>query len=145
VSLVIANRPDAAGLAWAKEQGLPTLLIDHKQFSDRLSFEQALLEALDREKIELVVLAGFMRLLSAEFVARFPKRIINIHPSLLPAYKGLDTHKRVLEAGDKYHGCTVHIVTEALDDGPILAQSKLEVYAGDTPESLAERLLPLEH
>ena len=144
--LVLSNDPQAGGLAKATALGIPTAVVDHRPYKgDRAAFEAALLEPLLAAKPDLVALAGFMRVLTADFVARFEGRMLNIHPSLLPKYKGLNTHARAIEAGDAEAGCTVHEVTAALDDGPILGQARVPVLPGDTPETLAARILPLEH
>jgi len=143
--LVVANRPDAAGLERAAALGLPTACIDHRAFANRADFEAALGVALAGAQAELICLAGFMRVLTAEFVTRWRGRMLNIHPSLLPLFPGLDTHARALDAGMAVHGATVHEVTPALDAGPILGQAVIAVERGDTPESLAARLLPMEH
>lgn len=144
--LVLSNDPQAGGLAKATAMGIPTAVVDHRPFQgDRAAFEAALLEPLLAAKPDLVALAGFMRVLTADFVAKFEGRMLNIHPSLLPKYKGLNTHARAIEAGDTEAGCTVHEVTAALDDGPILGQARVPVLPGDTPETLAARILPLEH
>jgi phosphoribosylglycinamide formyltransferase-1 len=142
---VISNRPDAAGLAWAKEQGIPALGLDHKLYENREHFEGQLQGVLSMSRVDIVALAGFMRLLTPAFVNRWHDRIINIHPSLLPSFKGLHTHERVLEAGVKITGCTVHFVRPEMDDGPIIGQAAVVVEAGDTPETLAERVLAAEH
>ncbi|WP_110278953.1 phosphoribosylglycinamide formyltransferase [Loktanella sp. PT4BL] len=144
--LVMSNDPQAGGLAKARAMNIPTLAIDHKPYGkDRAAFEAALQKALETAKPDIICLAGFMRILTPEFTAKWEGRMLNIHPSLLPKYKGLHTHARALEAGDSEHGCSVHEVTAALDDGPILGQARITVHAGDTPETLATRLLPLEH
>ena len=144
--LVLSNVPQAGGLARARALGIPTAVVDHRPFrGDRPAFEAAMLEKLHAARTDLVALAGFMRVLSAEFVRHFEGRMLNIHPSLLPKYKGLDTHARALAAGDTEVGCTVHQVTAALDDGPILGQARAPVRPGDTPDTLAARVLPLEH
>ncbi len=146
VCLVLSNDPQAGGLAKAHALGIPTVVVDHRPFKgDRAAFEAALLEPLLAAKPDLVALAGFMRVLTADFVAQFEGRMLNIHPSLLPKYKGLNTHARAIDAGDTEAGCTVHEVTAALDDGPILGQARVPVMPDDTPETLAERILPLEH
>ena len=145
VKAVISNRPGAKGLEWAAAQGIPTRVVDHTGFATRDAFDAALGEAIDAARPDLVLLAGFMRILTPRFIARFPKRILNIHPSLLPAFPGLQTHRRALDAGVKVHGCTVHVVTPSLDSGPIVAQAAVPVVAGDTEESLAERVLQAEH
>ncbi|MEM1079874.1 MAG: phosphoribosylglycinamide formyltransferase [Pseudomonadota bacterium] len=144
--LVASNDPQAAGLVRAADLGIPTAAVDHRPFKgDRAAFEAALSEPLEAASPDILCLAGFMRVLTPDFVARWQGRMLNIHPSLLPKYKGLRTHARALEAGDAEHGCTVHEVTPALDDGPILGQAHLTVAAGDTPDSLADRVLTLEH
>lgn len=145
IVLVVSNRADAAGLETAKAAGVPTALIGHRDYPDRASFEAALNAALDAAGVELVCLAGFMRLLTADFVRRWHDRLINIHPSLLPKHKGLDTHARAIAAGDTEHGCTVHFVTAEMDGGPIIAQAQVPVLAGDTPDTLAARVLEQEH
>lgn len=146
VVLVLANRPDAAGLEIARSRGVEAIAIDHKAFGkDREAFEREVDAALRARNIEIVALAGFMRVLTSYFVTAWSGRLINIHPSLLPKYPGVDTHARALAAGDAEHGCTVHMVVEAVDAGEILGQSRLAILAGDTPESLAQRVLTLEH
>ena len=142
---VISNRPDAAGLAWAKSQGIATAAIDHKAYASRADFEAVLQTALVTARVDLVALAGFMRLMTAEFVGLWHNRMINIHPSLLPSFKGLDTHQRALAAGARVHGCTVHFVRAEMDTGPIIAQAAVAVHSGDTPEILAARVLAAEH
>ncbi len=144
--LVLANDPQAGGLAKAQALRIPTAAVDNRPFKgDRAAFEAALLEPLLAAKPDLVALAGFMRVLTADFVAQFEGRMLNIHPSLLPKYKGLNTHARAIEAGDTEAGCTVHEVTAALDDGPILGQARVPILPDDTPEALAARILPYEH
>jgi formyltetrahydrofolate-dependent phosphoribosylglycinamide formyltransferase len=145
VVLVISNRPDATGLDTARARGVEALAVDHKAFPDRETFERALDEALRAHSIELVALAGFMRVLTPYFVRRWEGRLVNIHPSLLPKYPGTNTHARALAAGDAEHGCTVHLVTEEIDAGQILGQARLKIEPGDTPPSLAARVLDLEH
>ena len=142
--LVLSNVPDAGGLTRAAELGVPTAVVDHRG-RDRAGFEAAVQAELDRAGADLLCLAGFMRVLTPGFTARWEGRCLNIHPSLLPKYQGLHTHARALAAGDAEHGCTVHEVTAALDDGPILGQARMPILPGDTPETLAARLLPLEH
>jgi phosphoribosylglycinamide formyltransferase-1 len=142
---VISNRPDAAGLEWARSRGIATQVIDHKAFPTREAFDEALARAIEKLAPDLILLAGFMRVFTPEFIARFPRRILNIHPSLLPSFPGLHTHRRALDAGVKLHGCTVHVVTPALDSGPIVAQAAVPVLAGDTEATLAERVLAAEH
>ena len=144
--LVVANDPDAGGLAKAKALGIPTAVINHRDFpNDRSGFEGELHAALEAVQPDIVCLAGFMRILTEGFTARYEGRMLNIHPSLLPKHKGLHTHARALENGDTEHGCTVHEVTAALDDGPILGHARIAIKADDTPDTLAQRLLPLEH
>lgn len=145
VVLVLSNRPGASGLDVAAAAAVPTAVIDHRQYPDRPAFEQALLTALDAAQAELLVLAGFMRVLTADFVHHYRGRLINIHPSLLPAFAGLDTHARALAAGATEHGASVHFVTAAVDGGPLIAQIRVPVLAGDTPDTLAARVLPVEH
>ncbi|MGF1612260.1 MAG: phosphoribosylglycinamide formyltransferase [Kiloniellales bacterium] len=142
---VLSNRPDAYGLARAGKAGLPATVIDHRDFGDRAAFDAELTRTLEESGVELICLAGFMRLLSDGFVARWRDRMINIHPSLLPLFPGLDTHARALAAGVKLHGCTVHYVREIMDTGPIIGQAAVPVLTGDTPERLAERVLDAEH
>ncbi len=145
VAAVIANRPQAAGLGFAGEHGIATAVVDHHAFDKREAFDASLAETIDVHRPDLVVLAGFMRILSAEFVRRYEGRMLNIHPSLLPAFPGLHTHRRVLEAGCKVSGATVHFVTPDLDHGPIVMQSVVSVLPGDTEDSLAARVLATEH
>jgi phosphoribosylglycinamide formyltransferase-1 len=144
--MVLANDPNAGGLARARAMGIPTAAIDHRPYKgDRTAFEAALLEPLLTAQPDIIALAGFMRVLTPDFVGRFEGQILNIHPSLLPKYKGLNTHARAIEAGDTEAGCTVHKVTAALDDGPILGQARVPILPGDTAETLAARVLPMEH
>jgi phosphoribosylglycinamide formyltransferase 1 len=145
VSAVISNRPDARGLATAVQHDVPTEVVPHKEFSSREAFDKALAAAVGRFSPKLVVLAGFMRVLTPGFVGQFAGRLINIHPSLLPAFTGLDTHERALAAGVKLHGCTVHFVTAELDHGPIILQAAVPVRPGDTAAVLAARVLRQEH
>jgi phosphoribosylglycinamide formyltransferase-1 len=145
VSVVISNRADAAGLEFARARGIATAVVEHRAYGTREAFEQALAAALDRHAPRLVALAGFMRVLTPAFVARYAGRMLNIHPSLLPAFPGLDTHARALAAGVKVHGCTVHFVTEALDAGPIVIQAAVPVLPGDSAAGLAARVLEQEH
>jgi phosphoribosylglycinamide formyltransferase 1 len=146
ISLVISNRPDAAGLARAQAEGIPTAVVDHKNYGqDREAFEHALQAVLETHRIELVCLAGFMRLLSPWLVERWHGRMLNIHPALLPAFKGLDTHRRALAAGVKMHGATVHLVAPDVDSGPIIMQEAVPVVAEDTVDTLAARVLEVEH
>jgi len=145
VAAVIANRPDAAGLAFAASHGIATAVVDHRQFPDRDSFDSALAEQIDRFSPDLVALAGFMRVLTDGFVDRYAGRMLNVHPSLLPSFPGLKTHQQALDAGVRLHGASVHFVTSQLDHGPIVAQSAVLVEADDTPAALAERVLATEH
>ena len=146
IALVVSNRPDAAGLVRARAAGIATVVIDHTRFAgNREAFEHALDEELRNYKIGLVCLAGFMRLLTPWLVARWQGRMLNIHPSLLPQFKGLDTHRRALDAGAKWHGATVHFVVPEMDSGPIIMQESVPVREGDTAEALAARVLELEH
>ncbi|MBI4195200.1 MAG: phosphoribosylglycinamide formyltransferase [Betaproteobacteria bacterium] len=142
---VISNNPDARGLATARDHGVATAVVDHRAFGDRGAFDAALAAEIDRHEPDLVVLAGFMRVLTDAFVGRYHGRLLNIHPSLLPAFPGLDTHRRALETGARIHGCTVHFVTPALDHGPIVIQAAVPVLPGDTEEKLAARVLREEH
>lgn len=145
-AVVLSNRADAGGIAWAKAQGIATQVVDHRPFGkDRAAFEASLNAALAPHAPQIICLAGFMRQLTTGFTDAWAGRMINIHPSLLPKYPGLHTHARVLAAGDARHGCTVHEVTEILDDGPILGQASLQVAPEDTAETLAARVLELEH
>ena len=144
INLVISNVPNAAGLAKAEELGISAFAIDHRAFSRRREFEIALDAALKDADIELVCCAGFMRVLTPWFVKRWENRLLNIHPSLLPKYKGLNTHQRALDAGDKQHGCTVHYVTAELDGGATILQHSIDISLEDTAESLATRLLKFE-
>ena len=145
VAAVIANRPDAAGLAFAASHGIATAVVDHRQFPDRDSFDAALAQEIDSFAPDLVVLAGFMRVLTAGFVDHYAGRMLNVHPSLLPSFPGLKTHHQALDAGVRLHGASVHFVTSQLDHGPIVAQAAVPVEAGDTPATLAERVLATEH
>ena len=149
VSAVISNKPQASGLAWVRSDsahsGIQTDVLDHTQFESREDFDQALMQRIDLHAPDLVVLAGFMRILTPGFVAHYAGRLINIHPSLLPAFTGLNTHQRAIDAGCKFAGATVHQVTAELDHGQILAQAVVPVLSGDTPEALAARVLTQEH
>lgn len=145
VAAVISNRADASGLMWAKEQGIRIASIDHKAFESREAFDQALMQQIDAFEPSLVVLAGFMRILTPRFVAHYAGRLINIHPSLLPAFTGLHTHQRAIDAGCQFAGATVHRVTAELDVGPILAQAVVPILTTDTAETLADRVLSQEH
>ena len=145
LSVVFSNKPDAFGLVRARNAGIPTACIEHGDFADRDSFDDAVAAKLDEWQPDLLVLAGFMRILSAAFVTRYAGKILNIHPALLPAYPGLNTHQRVLDAGDRWHGSTVHFVTEELDGGPRILQGKLPVVASETADQLAARVQAVEH
>jgi phosphoribosylglycinamide formyltransferase-1 len=145
IALALSNRSDAAGLALAARSGVATAVVDHKIYAGRDEFEASMQALLDIHRVELICLAGFMRVLSASFVTRWQGRMLNIHPSLLPAFRGLDTHARALAAGVKLHGCTVHFVAPELDSGPIIAQAAVEVRDDDDAESLAARVLEQEH
>lgn len=145
VTAVISNRADAFGLERARRAGIPAVVVDHRQFPSRESFDDALREEIEKHPSDLVVLAGFMRILSAGFVRHFEGRLLNIHPSLLPLYPGTATHRRVLDAGDLQHGASVHFVTEELDSGPVIVQGKVDVEAGDTVESLQQKVHVQEH
>ena len=146
IALVLSNNPDAAGLAYARDAGIATATVDHRPFKEnRTGFEQALDAQLQAQRIDLVCLAGFMRLLTPDFVRRWSGRMLNIHPALLPQFKGLHTHRRALEAGAREHGATVHFVVPEMDSGPIVLQASVPVADGDTEESLAQRVLELEH
>ena len=145
-ALVLSNRPEAEGLVTAANQGIQTKAIDHKPYGkDREAFERAMDAALTEAGIELIALAGFMRILTPWFVKRWAGRLINIHPSLLPKYPGLKTHQRAIEAGDAEHGCSVHWVTEGVDEGQVIAQARIPILSDDTPETLSARVLPEEH
>lgn len=146
VVIVISNTPDAAGLERARSAGVEALVIDHKPFGkDREAFEREMDKALRARHVDLIALAGFMRVLTPFFVRAWKDRLVNIHPSLLPKYPGINTHARALQAGEQEHGCTVHLVVEDVDAGPILGQQSLAIGPDDTPETLARRILPLEH
>ena len=145
VCAVISNEPDAKGLALATQAGIPGYVVDHRTYSQRAAFDAALLTCIDQQEPDLVVLAGFMRILGQELVSHYRGRMINIHPSLLPAFSGLDTHRRALEAGVLEHGASIHFVTAALDGGPIIAQIKVPVNPSDNETQLADRVLKGEH
>ncbi|MDR5833094.1 phosphoribosylglycinamide formyltransferase [Caballeronia sp. LZ034LL] len=145
VQAVIANRPDAAGLGFAQANGIETIVVDHRQFESRASFDAALAREIDRFAPDLVVLAGFMRVLTDAFVERYAGRMLNVHPSLLPCFAGLRTHQQALDAGVRVHGASVHFVTPTLDHGPIVAQGAVPVLAGDDAAALAARVLAVEH
>lgn len=145
IAAVISNRPDAAGLEFAQQAGISTEIIDHKQFDSRESFDETLAERIDSYQPDFVILAGFMRILTAEFVAHFQGKLINIHPSLLPKFKGLHTHERAIDAGETEHGASVHFVTAELDDGPVILQARVPVFPDDDADTLAARVLEQEH
>jgi phosphoribosylglycinamide formyltransferase-1 len=145
IASLICNRPNAGGIAAAHERGLTVSLIDHTHYDTKATFEAAMHAQLARDGTELICLAGFMRILSADFVGQWDQRIINIHPSLLPLYKGLDTHRRALEDGASKHGCSVHYVVPEMDAGPVILQSEVPVSTDDTEDSLAARVLAVEH
>ena len=145
VSAVISNRPDAAGIDYAKKAGIATEIVNHKAFESREAFDLALANTIDQYKPDLVILAGFMRILTTGFVEHFNDRLINIHPALLPKFKGLNTHQRAIDAGEKEHGASVHMVTAELDDGPVVLQARVPVLEDDTAETLAARVLVQEH
>jgi len=142
---VVSNRPQAAGLAWARERGFATVALDHTEYADRAAFDARLAHEIESHRPDLVVLAGYMRILSPAFIDRFEGRLLNIHPSLLPMFPGLKTHERALAEGVKVHGCTVHFVTADLDHGPIVIQAAVPVRADDSPDTLAARVLAQEH
>jgi phosphoribosylglycinamide formyltransferase-1 len=142
---IVSNRADAAGLAFARQQGIASAVVDHQQFATRDAFDAELARVIDTHAPDVVALAGFMRILTDDFVAHFEGRLINVHPSLLPAFTGLHTHRRAIEAGCKLVGATVHFVTPTLDHGPIIAQAVVPVLPGDTPQTLSARVLEREH
>ena len=145
IAAVLSNSATAAGLAWAAGRGIATDSLNHKDFPSRLAFDQAMMEKIDAYQPDLVVLAGFMRILTPEFCAHYSNRLINIHPSILPAFTGLHTHERALEAGCRVAGCTIHFVTPELDCGPIISQGIVPILDGDTPDDVAARVLTVEH
>lgn len=145
IRAVISNRPDAAGLQLARDRQIPTECVDHTQYENRETFDQALQACIDRYQPGLVILAGFMRILTAAFVKHYRGRMLNIHPSLLPKFQGLNTHQRALDAGETEHGASVHFVTEELDGGPVIAQSRVSINQDDDADSLAARVLQQEH
>lgn len=145
IAAVLSNSTTAAGLAWAAERGIATESLNHKDFPSRLAFDQAMVEKIDVYQPDLVVLAGFMRILTPEFCAHYQNRLINIHPSILPSFTGLHTHERALEAGCRVAGCTIHFVTPELDCGPIISQGIVPILDGDTPDDIAARVLTVEH
>ena len=142
---VISNRPDAGGLHYAQQAGIKTFTVNHTHFDDREEFDKALTSVIDAHEPDLVILAGFMRILTSYFVGHYPKRLLNIHPSLLPKFKGLHTHQRAIEANEKEHGATVHFVTDELDNGPIILQASVSILDNDDPNTLAKRVLKKEH
>ena len=145
IAAVLSNSETAAGLAWAAERGIVTDSLNHKDFPSRLAFDQAMMEKIDAYQPDLVVLAGFMRILTPEFCAHYQNRLINLHPSILPAFTGLHTHERALEAGCRVAGCTIHFVTPELDCGPVISQGIVPILDGDTPDDVAARVLKVEH
>ena len=145
VVAVLSNNPNAAGLAWAAERGIATAALNHKDFANRLDFDLAMMQLIDEYAPDLVVLAGFMRILTPEFCAHYENRCINIHPSLLPSFTGLHTHQRALDEGCRISGCTIHFVTEVLDNGAIIAQGVVPILDNDTAEDIATRVLKVEH
>jgi len=145
ISCVLSNVASAPGLEFARTSDIPVLVVPHQDYQSKHDFEAALIDVLSKHSVDLICLAGFMRLLSADFIARFGNRIVNIHPSLLPAFPGLDTHSKVLAAGVRFTGCTVHFVSAEMDSGPIITQASVPVHQDDTEESLAARVLRAEH
>ena len=145
IQLVVSNKADAYGLERARQANIPSALVDHTSFASRLEFDQALMQEIDRVNPHVVILAGFMRILTAEFVEHYRHRLINIHPSLLPHYPGTHTHERALAAGDQWHGASIHFVVPEVDAGPIILQGRLAIKAGDTPASLQRRIHKIEH
>ena len=145
IAAVISNKPEAKGLEFARDRGIPTAIVSNKEFSSRVAFDAALQETIDRFAPDLVLLAGFMRILTAPFVAHYEGRMLNIHPSLLPLFPGLGTHQQALDAGESEHGATVHFVTAELDHGPMVAQARVPVLPGDTEDTLSARVLAEEH
>ena len=145
IKAVISNRPDAAGLAWASERGITTEVVNHRDYTSREAFDAVLQQTIDAYQPDLVVLAGFMRILTADFCLHYQNRMLNIHPSLLPSFKGLHTHQAAIDAGCKLAGCSVHFVTPELDHGPIISQGAVPILPNDTADSLAERILSVEH
>lgn len=145
IKLVISNRPDVKGIERARNGGIETLVLDHKAFDSREAFDLAMIDALDSKNIQAVILAGFMRILTPEFTNHFLGRMLNIHPSLLPKYPGLDTHQRALDAGDREHGLSIHFVTAELDGGPVILQAKVAIAANDNADSLRQKIHALEH
>ena len=142
---VLSNNPDAAGLEYAEQNDLTTTVVDHRDYTDKAAFDETLVNSIDPYQPDIVALAGFMRVLSAEFTNHYAGQLLNIHPSLLPRHRGLDTHHKALTCGDSWHGCSVHFVSPALDGGPLIARSIVPVLPGDTTERLADRVLKKEH
>ena len=145
ISLVISNKADAFGLKRASNAGIATDCINHRDYASRLEFDQALMARIDQATPDIVILAGFMRILTPEFVNHYANRLVNIHPSLLPKYPGVDTHQRAIDAGDQWHGASIHFVVPEVDAGPIILQGQLAIGSGDTPESLQQRIHKIEH
>lgn len=145
IRAVLCNNPHAEGLSIARQSGIPTVVVDHRDYTDRARYDRILMESIDRFEPRLVILAGFMRILGTEFIHHYAGRLLNIHPSLLPAFRGLNTHARALQAGVRTHGASVHFVTDDLDGGPVIIQAAVDVLPGDTPETLAQRVLQEEH
>ncbi len=145
IACVVSNNPDAGGIAWAREHHIPAQVINHRDFATREEFDQALNDRLQSQNLNLIACAGFMRIMTSQLITPWQGRMLNIHPSLLPLYKGLHTHARAIAAGDKESGCSVHWVTAALDDGPVIAQARVPILKGDTPDTLAVRVLVEEH
>lgn len=145
IALVISNKPSAYGLERAANAGIETACLNHTEFDSRLNFDQALMECIDQRNPDIIILAGFMRILTAEFVNHYRNRLVNIHPSLLPKYPGVDTHHRAIEAGDEWHGASVHFVVPEVDAGPIILQGRLPLNTQDTPETLQQRIHKIEH
>lgn len=145
ISLVISNKADAYGLTRAQNAGIATEVINHRDFGSRLEFDQALMQAIDKTECDLVILAGFMRILTAEFVNHYLNRLVNIHPSLLPKYPGTNTHQRAIDAGDDYHGASIHFVVPEVDAGPIILQGRIKINADDSTDSLQQRIHKIEH
>ena len=145
IAAVLSNNPDAAGLAWAAERGIATAALNHKNFASREDFDRAMMDLIDQYSPDLVVLAGFMRILTPTFCQHYENRCINIHPSLLPSFTGLHTHQRALDEGCRISGCTIHFVTEVLDNGAIIAQGVVPILDGDTADDIAARVLKVEH
>jgi phosphoribosylglycinamide formyltransferase-1 len=145
IAAVISNRPDAAGIEFAQQVGIDTAIIDHKAFASREEFDQEMANKIDTYSPDLVILAGFMRILTTEFVEHYANKLINIHPALLPKFKGMDTHQRAIDAGETEHGASVHFVTAELDAGPVILQAKVPILSTDTAETLASRVLEQEH